>query len=54
MDANMTRRPLRAGHGCVACYARFSSRGHAELSDKLLSALRGEFGGHREPPPIAS
>ena len=33
-----------------ALYARFSSRGEAEYGDKLLSALRFEFGGHVEKP----
>ncbi len=32
----------------AALYARFSSRGEAELADKLLSAMRFEFGGHVE------
>jgi 6-phosphogluconate dehydrogenase len=27
---------------------RFSSRGEAEFADKLLSAMRFEFGGHIE------
>jgi 6-phosphogluconate dehydrogenase len=31
-----------------ALYARFSSRGESEYADKLLSALRFEFGGHVE------
>jgi 6-phosphogluconate dehydrogenase len=31
-----------------ALYARFSSRGEADFQDKLLSALRFEFGGHME------
>jgi 6-phosphogluconate dehydrogenase len=31
-----------------ALYTRFSSRGEAEFGDKLLSALRYEFGGHEE------
>ncbi len=31
-----------------ALYERFSSRGEADFADKLLSALRYEFGGHRE------
>jgi 6-phosphogluconate dehydrogenase len=31
-----------------ALYERFSSRGGADFADKLLSALRCEFGGHRE------
>jgi len=33
-----------------ALYARFSSRGEADFADKLLSAMRYEFGGHREKP----
>lgn len=33
-----------------ALYERFGSRGAAEFQDKLLSALRFEFGGHREKP----
>src|SRR6059036_3325955 len=31
-----------------ALYERFSSRGEADFADKLLSALRYEFGGHLE------
>ena len=31
-----------------ALYERFSSRGDAEFADKLLSAMRHEFGGHLE------
>jgi 6-phosphogluconate dehydrogenase len=31
-----------------ALYERFSSRGDAEFADKLLSAMRYEFGGHIE------
>jgi 6-phosphogluconate dehydrogenase len=31
-----------------ALYTRFSSRGESEYADKLLSALRFEFGGHVE------
>ena len=34
----------------TALYSRFSSRGEADFSDKLLSALRYEFGGHLEKP----
>jgi 6-phosphogluconate dehydrogenase len=33
----------------AALYARFRSRGQAGFSDKLLSAMRNEFGGHVEP-----
>jgi 6-phosphogluconate dehydrogenase len=31
-----------------ALYARFSSRGEADFQNKLLSALRYQFGGHEE------
>jgi 6-phosphogluconate dehydrogenase len=31
-----------------ALYERFSSRGEAEFANKLLSAMRHEFGGHVE------
>jgi 6-phosphogluconate dehydrogenase len=34
----------------TALYERFSSRGAAEFQDKLLSAMRFEFGGHHETP----
>jgi len=33
-----------------ALYERFSSRGEADFGDKLLSAMRYEFGGHHEKP----
>jgi 6-phosphogluconate dehydrogenase len=33
-----------------ALYERFSSRGEADFSDKVLSAMRHEFGGHVEKP----
>jgi len=32
----------------TALYERFSSRGEAQFADKLLSAMRKEFGGHSE------
>ncbi len=32
----------------TALYERFSSRGEADFQDKLLSAMRFEFGGHVE------
>jgi 6-phosphogluconate dehydrogenase len=32
----------------AALYERFESRGEADFGDKLLSALRSEFGGHAE------
>jgi 6-phosphogluconate dehydrogenase len=34
----------------AALYERFSSRGAADFQDKLLSAMRYEFGGHEEKP----
>lgn len=34
----------------AALYERFSSRGEADFADKLLSAMRFEFGGHLEKP----
>ncbi len=34
----------------TALYARFSSRGEADFANKLLSAMRYEFGGHLEKP----
>ena len=34
----------------TALYERFSSRGEADFSNKLLSAMRFEFGGHLEKP----
>src|SRR6266567_2537350 len=33
----------------AALYARFRSRENAQFADKLLSAMRNEFGGHQEP-----
>jgi 6-phosphogluconate dehydrogenase len=35
----------------AALYERFSSRGQDEFADKLLSALRFQFGGHMEKTP---
>jgi 6-phosphogluconate dehydrogenase len=32
----------------AALYERFSSRGEADFADRVLSALRREFGGHEE------
>jgi 6-phosphogluconate dehydrogenase len=32
----------------TALYEHFSSRGNADFQDKLLSAMRYEFGGHLE------
>jgi 6-phosphogluconate dehydrogenase len=34
----------------AALYQRFSSRGEADFQDKLLSAMRFQFGGHLEKP----
>jgi 6-phosphogluconate dehydrogenase len=34
----------------TALYERFSSRGEAEFQNKVLSAMRYEFGGHLEKP----
>jgi 6-phosphogluconate dehydrogenase len=34
----------------AALYERFSSRGEADFGDRLLSAMRREFGGHAELP----
>src|SRR5208337_202009 len=33
-----------------ALFERFTSRGEADFADKLLSAMRYEFGGHLEKP----
>jgi len=35
----------------AALFARFSSRGEDDFAEKLLSALRFEFGGHVEKTP---
>ena len=34
----------------AALYARFSSRGDADFANRVLSAMRHEFGGHAEMP----
>ncbi|MCC6412962.1 MAG: decarboxylating 6-phosphogluconate dehydrogenase [Saprospiraceae bacterium] len=34
----------------AALYSRFASRGEAEFQNKLLSAMRFQFGGHHEKP----
>jgi 6-phosphogluconate dehydrogenase len=34
----------------AALYERFSSRGEGEFADRILSAMRKEFGGHAEKP----
>lgn len=38
----------------AALYERFTSRGNADFADKLLSALRFQFGGHVELPGAKS
>jgi 6-phosphogluconate dehydrogenase len=38
----------------AALYERFSSRGEADFADKVLSAMRREFGGHAEQPAAAA
>ena len=35
----------------AALFERFSSRGEADFQDRLLSAMRSEFGGHLEKEP---
>jgi 6-phosphogluconate dehydrogenase len=37
----------------AALYARFSSRGEGDFANRVLSAMRGAFGGHAEKPPAA-
>ena len=32
----------------AALFERFGSRGEADFADKLLSAMRNQFGGHAE------
>ena len=34
----------------TSLYSRFSSRGEADFADKILSAMRKQFGGHDEKP----
>src|SRR4029079_270965 len=34
----------------AALYERFSSRGRGDVADKVLSAMRSQFGGHAERP----
>jgi 6-phosphogluconate dehydrogenase len=34
----------------TALYERFSSRAEADFADKVLSAMRFQFGGHEEKP----
>lgn len=37
----------------AALFERFASQGHADFADRLLSAMRREFGGHLEKPGAA-
>jgi len=60
------KRPQRAAHHCVVydtkteavqalrapLYERFSSRGEDDFADKLLSALRHQFDGHKEKAAV--
>jgi 6-phosphogluconate dehydrogenase len=39
-----------AGVITTALYERFQSRGEGDFADKILSAMRSEFGGHAEKP----
>jgi 6-phosphogluconate dehydrogenase len=36
----------------AALFARFTSRGEAEFQNRILSAMRSEFGGHVEKPAV--
>jgi 6-phosphogluconate dehydrogenase len=38
----------------ASLFSRFSSRGEAEYGDRLLSAMRKQFGGHAEKPSAGS
>jgi 6-phosphogluconate dehydrogenase len=38
----------------AALYERFSSRGEGDFADRVLSAMRKEFGGHAEKPPTGA
>ena len=49
LDVDRGDRRGRAGPVLTtALYSRFASRGLDEFADKLLSAMRKEFGGHAE------
>jgi 6-phosphogluconate dehydrogenase len=41
---------IPAGVLSTALFERFTSRGEADFADKLLSAMRYQFGGHEEKP----
>ena len=36
----------------ASLFSRFASRGEAVYGDKLLSAMRKQFGGHAEKPAV--
>ena len=38
----------------AALYERFSSRGEADFANKMLSAMRYQFGGHLEKRPVSN
>ena len=38
----------------ASLFSRFSSRGEDRIANQLLSAMRMQFGGHREMPTAAS
>ena len=50
LDDQRGHRRGRAGARCCRrrCSQRFSSRGRADVADKVLSAMRAGFGGHVE------
>jgi 6-phosphogluconate dehydrogenase len=43
-----------AGVLTTALFERFSSQGQGDYSDRLLSAMRKQFGGHDEKAPAGS
>ena len=56
MSRRLSRAPLAVtSEGAVllsaALFARFTSQGEGDFADRLLSALRFQFGGHGEKGP---
>jgi 6-phosphogluconate dehydrogenase (decarboxylating) len=60
MGGNIVRRLMKHGHTTVvydkgpkavaaALFARFRSRKQHTFAERILSAMRAGFGGHREP-----
>jgi 6-phosphogluconate dehydrogenase len=45
---------IPAGVLTTALFERFSSQGQSDYADRLLSAMRKEFGGHDEKSPAGS